>query len=306
MAEQQHATKRDVDAWFNQKSNVMRLRRCARCLGADAEDTIHTTYTYAVTGIHRLRERDSLGAWIHGIHRNILLSHWRRVRRTGVLPIDHDLSEEPSDEEPSDEDLIEEILRFGETLPSRQRHALEGILRGETVEETAHRLGLTIHKVNYARGKLFAALSKRRPSLLWGGVPVRVWFPSVVGKLGIGKLVLGLIVITGLSLAVTSAVTDPDAPAPNSFEPTKNEPTKTEPPVVVHPSKETSLKLVGDIRELQKAGKHREALRKLKRLTHPEFRKTQAEHQIGSHCALGEREAARKLAETHSLPNPCD
>jgi DNA-directed RNA polymerase specialized sigma24 family protein len=337
MAEQEHAacaTKRDVDEWFVQKNNVTRLRRCARGLGAEAEDTIQATYTKAVEGIHRLREKNRLEAWIHGIHRNILLSHWRRVRRTGVLPIDHAWSEDPSEEV-----VVAEILRFSETLPLLQRHVLAGIILEESALETAQRLGLTTHQVYYARDRMREALSPRL-SLLWVGVPVRYWFSSVVGKLGLGKLVLGVVAISGLSLVVTAAVTDFDAgpsvpepgpvatkpisprpthdpepePSPElepSPEPEPNPTAETEPRPVVNskpdrPSKETSLKLVGDIRELLKAGEPREALEKSKRLTDPAFRKVRAELQISCHCALGQREAARKLAETQSLTNPCD
>lgn len=337
------ATKRDVDAWFADERNWHQLRRCASHLGPDADDTVQRAYFEAVIGIDGLRDRDRLGAWIRGIHRNILLSHWRWVRRNGVLPIDQDWSGQPG-ECASDEDLMV-TLRIRESLPPIQRGVLDGFILGETAHETAQRLGLTRNQVYYARDRMREALSPRL-SLIWACVPIRAWFAGAIGKLGFAKLVLGLIVITGLSIAVTAEVTEPDTGPesepvlprlwredwrgswlwweaiskldepevaererePQPYPAAGTVPAFVEKPKPDRPSKETSLKLVGDIRELQKAGKHREALEKSKRLTHPEFRKTRAELQIGSHCALGEREAASKLAETYSLPmpNPCD
>lgn len=127
----------------------------------DAEYLTSETFLKAAKELDVRRSEVSVAAWLFTVARTVLADHWRRYYRYGALvPFEDDLA--PSDFEPAGagtpsngaEQRVTEILA---TLPERYRIVLElRFLRGLTVRETAHEMGVTPENVKVLQHRALA------------------------------------------------------------------------------------------------------------------------------------------------------
>lgn len=113
----------------------------------DAEDLTSEVFLKAARQLDSSRAEASVAQWLYTVARTVLADHWRRYYRSGsILPLDEaragDIPEEEAPVESSGSvELLEKVLSL---LPERYRQVLElRFLRGYSIQETAHELGVT-------------------------------------------------------------------------------------------------------------------------------------------------------------------
>jgi len=120
----------------------------ARVRYDDAPDIVQEVFLAAYGNLHKLRDRNTIGAWLSSIARNRAAEFYRRARPT------EELSEEISDRN-NPEAEAREILAAIRTLPETYRETLVlRLVEGMTGNEIAERTGLKPEsvRVNLHRG----------------------------------------------------------------------------------------------------------------------------------------------------------
>jgi RNA polymerase sigma factor (sigma-70 family) len=113
----------------------------------DAEDLTSEVFLKATRQLDGARAEASVAQWLYTVARTVLADHWRRYYRSGpVLQLNEERASEIPDTDPvmpseRSARLVEQVLGL---LPDRYRHVLElRFLRGYSIQETAHEMGVT-------------------------------------------------------------------------------------------------------------------------------------------------------------------
>lgn len=90
---------------------------------ADAEDLLQTALAKTYLAWPRIRQRDSVDAYVRRVLVNTHTSFWRRHRHVTVTPVEH-LPERPGRDATGDSDIHDALWSALETLPARMRAAV--------------------------------------------------------------------------------------------------------------------------------------------------------------------------------------
>ena len=125
----------------------------------DAEDLTSQVFLKAFRQLDVGRAERSIASWLYTVARNVLADHWRDQYRYGpIAELNENLADRTDTPRLADDDekvrQVNEILAL---LPARYRGVLElRFLRGYSIDETAHALGITPGNVKVIQHRALA------------------------------------------------------------------------------------------------------------------------------------------------------
>jgi RNA polymerase sigma-70 factor (ECF subfamily) len=127
----------------------------------DAEDLTSEVFLKATRLLDRERPEASVATWLFTVARTVLADHWRRYYRGGAsVELDEtrlgDIPDSPRGSEPS-EASARRVSQVLGGLSDRYRRVLElRFLRGYSIQETAHEMGITPENVKVIQHRALA------------------------------------------------------------------------------------------------------------------------------------------------------
>jgi len=149
----QYVTQRDQAGFAGlvRRHGPMVWSVCRNALRAesDAEDAFQATFLALVRGAKRIRNRESLGAWLHGVAVRICLKS--RLSTSRRLARETKVAAKSSAEKPTEpwHDDIVKVHESINSLPKRERDVFVlAVLEGLAQAEVARQLGLQVNSVS--------------------------------------------------------------------------------------------------------------------------------------------------------------
>lgn len=133
---------------------------------ADAEDLLQISLAKLYLAWDRVRDRESVDAYVRRIMVNEQNSLWRRAWKRRELAVDAVPEREPHHDRP-DDGVGDSLWSFVQTLPKKQRAVVVLRYYEELSEaETADVLGISVGTVKSQSSRALAALRERAPRSL--------------------------------------------------------------------------------------------------------------------------------------------
>ncbi|MEW6234204.1 MAG: sigma-70 family RNA polymerase sigma factor [Candidatus Omnitrophota bacterium] len=137
----------------------------------DAWDCLQETWIKVMRQLHRLRDDQSLAAWLYKIARNTVMSHYRRSKRLLSLDEEENVPADIMEEYHlaiAPEDILD-VHRAIESLNLPQReaitlHFLENFTLEEIADITQTPIGTIKSRLYHAKTRLRQALTESKPS----------------------------------------------------------------------------------------------------------------------------------------------